>query len=564
MPIRCRLAWVVPLRCVVCAFVVWAIPFGATAAPPTGGQIEKQFKPLPEPKSRPAAPLAAPPEKAPVVAPPGELRFSLRRVELSGMTVFPAGELASVFAPLIGRDVTLSELRAAANEITVRYRNAGYLLSQALIPAQAIEDGRVRVEIVEGYVDGFVLRGTTEAESPKLAELANRIVATRPARTETLEKYLLLMNDLGGAAVRGTLVPSPTTPGAATLFLDARRQPVAGGLALDNRGGRLLGPGRANADVEGHGLLSAHDRTALRAITSGDRKLQYVQLLHEQPIGSEGKRIGASLSAVRSRPSEQFAIALNQETESTSFALNYQHPFVRSRSMNLSARAALAAHDGETTLFGFPESEDRVRSARLGLSWDGADTLAGVNLIDVEYSQGIDGLGASSNGDPMLSRANGRVDYRKLTVYAARVQTISARWSVLVAVSAQRAMTDLLSSELFSFGGEQFGRGFDPSEMVGDHGAAGKLELRYGHPQPFGWLDAWSLYGFFDVGMVQQRTAAPGSEDKTHARSAGVGSRFDFGRQISAYVEWAKPMDRDVAAENNRDGRAYFGLSVRF
>lgn len=540
-----------------------AIAFSASAAPPDPGQIQKQFVPPPEPKSRPDTPPPATPETPPAFAQP-EFRFTLRQVDLSGMTVYTAQELAASFAPLVGREVSLAELNTAASAITVRYRNAGYLLSQAVVPAQTIVNGVVQVRVVEGYLEGFVLRGSSEDESPKVAAMAERIVAERPIRIATLERYLLLMNDLGGHVVRGTLVPSPTVAGAATLFLDVTPQPWSGGIAADNRGGRLLGPWRSTADIEGHSLLRAHDKTALRYISSWDKKLDYLQLSHEQAVGSEGQRLGLSLSAVRSQPEEIFFIDLNQETASDSAALNYFVPLVRSRSQNLSGRAALTYYNGETTLFGFTESEDRIRSVRLGLTWDGADALAGINLFDLEYSAGFDGWGSSHNGDPLLSRANGRVDYRKLSVYAARVQNLSPRWSALLAVSAQHAMTELLSSELFSFGGEQFGRGFDPSEMVGDHGAAAKFELRYGVRQPFAGLDAWSLYAFFDAGEVRQRTATPGSNDTERARSTGLGSRFDFGHQISAYVEWAKPLGRDVAAENNRDARVYGGLSVRF
>lgn len=547
----------------ICAALALFITGPAPAATPAPGQIERQFEPLPEPKSTLEAPPAEPPAEPPAPA-ASELRFTLQAVELRGMKSFSASELAPAFNRLIGREVTLSELKAAAGEITVRYRNAGHLLSQAFVPAQTVEAGKVRIEIVEGHIDGFVLTGTTQGESPIIAELANRIVAERPVLTASLERDLLLMNDLGGHFVRGTLVPSPDVPGAATLFLDLSRKPVSAGIAADNRGGRQLGPWRTNADVEAHGLLSAHDRTALRFTSSWNDKLNYLQLQHEQPLGVEGKRLGLALSAVRAEPPELFFIPLNIETSSDALALSYLQPIVRSRRENLSWRANLTAHNGKTKLFGFTESEDRVRSLRLGFSWDAADALAGVSLIDLEYSHGISGLGSSHNGDALLSRANGRVDYRKLTLYAARVQSLAGPWSALLALSAQRAMTDLLSSELYSFGGEQFGRGFDPSELVGDHGAAAKLELRYGRRQPLSWLDAWSLYAFYDAGMVRQRTPTPGSERTSRAQSTGIGSRFDFGHQISSYLELAKPIGRDVAAENDRHARAYFGLSVRY
>ena len=130
-------------------------------------------------------------------------------------------------------------------------------------------------------------------------------------------------------------------------------------------------------------------------------------------------------------------------------------------------------------MFDVEDTKDNIRAVRIGATYDKADHWMGTNLLDIEVSQGISGLGSSKNGDPMLSRPSGKVDFTKAAIYAARLQTITSHISLLVAGNAQYAFTDLLSSELFSFGGEQFGRGYDPSELVGDTGAAGKAELRY-------------------------------------------------------------------------------------
>jgi hemolysin activation/secretion protein len=144
------------------------------------------------------------------------------------------------------------------------------------------------------------------------------------------------------------------------------------------------------------------------------------------------------------------------------------------------------------------------------------------------------------------------------------VQTLSARWSILAAVSAQRAYTDLLSSELFSLGGDQFGRGFDPSELVGDHGLAGKLELRYGLRQPVADIAGIMLYGFLDSGHVRQKTPQPGSDAKESLSSHGIGVRLHVSPTLSGFVEWAKPRQRDVVTEGDRKSRLFGGVSARF
>ncbi|MGH8675330.1 MAG: ShlB/FhaC/HecB family hemolysin secretion/activation protein, partial [Burkholderiales bacterium] len=253
---------------------------------------------------------------------------------------------------------------------------------------------------------------------------------------------------------------------------------------------------------------------------------------------------------------------LNLETESETYTFAYSHPVIRSRSENLYVRGTLSAHDGRTDLFGVRDTEDHLRVLRLGLTYDRADSLAGVNIVDVELSHGLRGLGASRNGDPMLSRANGRVDFSKIVLYAARVQPLDQSWSVFGALTAQHAFNNLLSSELFSYGGEQFGRGHDPSELVGDHGAALKLELRYTGALPAA-AGSYTAYAFYDHGHVRQRESG-GLKAGESAASAGLGVRFGIGSHVSGVIEAAKPVIRVVAQEGDQKTRIFGGLSVRF
>jgi hemolysin activation/secretion protein len=540
---------------------------GAQTPPPSftpdAGRIERQFVPEPQPRATTGAIVVPALPDAPALT-ADEVRFVLRRLDIVGAEAIPADTLASLYQPLLEREVGLSDLHALARRITVHYRNAGYLLAQAVVPAQTIEEGKARIRIIEGYVGEFQIRGVDAAHYPLLETYAQKILAIRPANVATLERYLLLMNDLAGIQVRGTLAPAKDRPGAASLLLDVVPQTVAGGIVVDNRGGNSLGPWRTTLDAQLFGLLAANARTTLRATTSWDRKLNYFALGHEQPTGTEGGKLGIHFGSVRSQPRERFFIPLNQESESVSSSLNASYPVIRSRSQNLSVRASLGSHDGKTTLLSFPESEDHIRSLRLGFLWDYADAFGGVNLVDIEYSQGIEGLGASRNADPMLSRALGRVDYRKLNAYLARVQTLAPRWSMLAAVSSQRAYTDLLSSELFSLGGDQFGRGFDPSELVGDHGLAGKIELRYSIRQPFDGIQGLQWYGFHDAGLVRQKTLLGGGTSKESLSSFGLGVRLHISPAMTGFFEGAQPLRRNVATEGDRKPRLFAGISARF
>jgi len=547
---------------VLCA--CWATSVLAQAPPGTQpGQIERQFQTPPQPRSQAGSFQVPLPAQAP---PPGSegVKFRLRGLALEGMTVYGSESWSEDYSRLLGRQVSLADIYAFANALTVRYRNDGYLLSQVIVPAQTVEDGYVRLQAVEGYVAEVRFEGAGSADSPLLRAYAERIRAERPLTAATLERLLLLMNDVPGAFARALLVPSATQQGASDLVVQVTQQAVSGGISIDNRGGRALGPLRGTVDLEQRGLLGWGDRTSVRFVGAEDGEMKYLSLSHDQAVGQDGTRAGLGYSRVRSRPDTGTSfIPLDLETESDSLALTISHPLQRSRNQNLALRAALTGHDGTTLLFNTRDTEDRIRAVRLGLTFDLADAARGVNIVDVELAHGVETAGASRAGDPFLSRTNGKPAFTKLGVYAARLQALWPAWSLLAAFSGQVAFDDLLAPELYSFGGEQFGRGYDPSELVGDHGAALKLELRYTLAHEALLPIGATVYGFYDAGVVRQRS--PGGLDaRQSATSAGLGVRFEVGRLVSGYLELAKPLTRVVAAEGHRDPRTYGGLSLRF
>jgi hemolysin activation/secretion protein len=563
----------VTTRATICfVFVVLGVSSALAARPafaqaPPGtqpGQIERQFQAPPQPRSQPGQfqiPLPS------LAAPAGSegIRFRLRGLSLEGMSVYPAHTWSTEYTSLLGREVALADIYAFANALTTRYRNDGYILSQVIVPAQTVEQGYVRLQALEGYIAEVRFEGGPGRASPLMPAYAERIRAERPLTAATLERGLLSMNDLPGHFARALLTASATQQGASDLVVEFSHQPLSAGLSIDNRGGQALGPLRASVDIEQRGLLGLGERTGARFVAAENSELRYVSIFHDQALGRDGTRAGLAWSRVRSTPDTSASfIPLNLETSSDSAALTFSHPVTRTRNHNLALRAALTGHDGETQLFGAPDTEDRLRTLRFGLTFDLADAARGINLVDLELARGFEGLGSSEAGDPLLSRANGKPAFTKLGLYAARLQGLWPGWSLLAALTAQYTFDDLLAPELFSVGGEQFGRGYDPSEIVGDHGAAIKLELRYtfGGAGDSGGVGA-TLYGFYDAGSVRQRS--PGGLDAQQSLSStGVGVRFDFRRWLTGYLEVAKPLSRTVAAEGNRDPRVYGGLAVRY
>ena len=524
------------------------------------GQIERQFERPREPR-RPAQPAVPPAPEQRRPADAGDVRFVLRSIGVQGATVYGEAALREAYADLIGKEVSLDRIYDIAEALTRRYRNDGYILSQVVVPSQVIGDGTVRLQAIEGYVAEIRIAGDPGDARPTIERTLAPIKQSRPLRADVLERSLLLVNDLAGISARATLARS-AQPGASDLTVSVAQAKRQFGIGLNNRGSRFLGPWRANADADFFGLAASGDRAGLRLVrTIQDDELTYVTGAYDSPIGASGLKFGLTASAVEAHPTGGAALPPDLETRSSSFAATLGYALVRSRTGNVSARATFSSYNGKTETAGTLLSEDKIRAVRLGLAYDGIDSLRGINLADLEYSQGLHGLDATDRS-ATGSRADVPAAFRKLAFYAARLQALAPRWSVLGAVNAQYAFTNLLAPEQFAYGGEQFGRAYDAAELLGEHGLAGKLELRFNDRG--GWLlRDYMLYAFYDLGQIWRRTPQPGENREQAAEAAGLGWRFNLQGGARGFVEGAVP-NRTVAAEGNRHARLFAGVQVNF
>ena len=521
---------------------------------PPGGRIEQEVRPAPEPVRR-SIQIDTP--RAPSQVPTGadKVQFVLSSVQVRGNRALPTQDLSDLWSQQIGKTILLSDAFQIAAAISNRYRNAGYILSQAIVPQQELltEGAALQIEVIEGFVDQVTFSGAENVKGA-LEPYAEKITAERPLTLANLERNLLLMNELAGMSVRANLKPS-TSPGASAMDISLTRDPQAFSLSAHNRTSKALGRVRAEASADFRGVLGNFDRHTFRFITSGSKRLNYLGYAGEQPLGYDGLKLNWNASTSKSTP--KVDIPFNIDSDSTNAAVGLSYPIVRSRATNLDVRANLGASNNSSN---FPfETKDKLRVVRAGVTWDALDPYGGLNIVDLELAKGLSGLGASSRSDPALSR-NGLADpeFSKLTYYLARLQSLTGPWTVLFAATGQYSRDVLATAETFGLGGDLFLRAYDPSELIGDRGVAGKVELRYGLPHP---LVRGTLYAYIDAGKVKYNTPAELSQS---ILSTGLGVRFSAPYGVRGYVEVSKPRHKIANSTGSDRLRVFGGIGVDF
>lgn len=540
--------------------------FAQAPLPPSAdpGRQEQRLAPAPAPLT--TAPAIQVPGGDPGAAPPGaaEIRFPLAALQIDGVTVYRPEQLQALQRDLVGREVSLAEIFRLAAAITLRYRRDGYILSQAIVPAQEIRDGRVRIAVVEGFVGRYSFSGAVPVSAKPIARYAERILAERPLTAATLERYLLLMNDLPGVTARVTLAASPDMVGATDMLIEAQDKKLDVYATIDNRGTRFLGPTEGQAGVRANGLLGAGASLGLRGlVTAPASELRLGELNGELPLGDDGWRAGLRVSRSDTRPG--FTLRpLDIDGAATSVTADLAYPLRRSREGNVTATGRVTWRESQTRAFQTVLSEDSLRVLGLATSWDLADTFRGVTFGFGELSQGLEAFGASRSGSVNLSRASGRPDFTKLVAGISRVQGLTEGVNLRADLEGQYALAQLLASEQYGLGGARLGRAYDPSEVIGDHGLGGRLELQWTPDfASFGVLRGVQFFGYYDLGRVWRIDGNPGGLPQSLA-SAGGGARLSLDGGISANAEITQPLTLDPATEGNRDPRFFFSVTAQF
>jgi hemolysin activation/secretion protein len=528
--------------------------------------VDERFRPQPAAPSV-GAPIEIPSTQQPA-APGGAqaISFTLSAISFEGNKAIPESRLQALAAPYIGRPVTLAQIYELADKITAEYRAAGYILARAIVPAQKLDNGHLKLQIIEGFIGSVKIEGDAGGARPYLEAYGRRIQAMQPLTAKVLERELLLVSDLAGFQVRSVLTPS-TVPGAADLTLVVDRKAVDAYLSVDNRGSKYLGPYEIQGGVFFNDAFSTGGRLGLNAVVTPDKgpDMAYGAISFDQPIGFDGMRSFTTISYTRTRPGAELR-AFDTKGRALNGDTSLSYPFIRSRDFNLIGSFGLSYHDVESENFAVkPLFDDHIRSINAAVYINTLDSWGGYTTVTGRVTEGLQIFGATRDASPNKSRVDASGSYTRGNIDISRDQPLWDRFSVLLGASGQTSFgKSLLASEQYSLGGDSYNRAYDPSQITGDSALAGKIEPRWNVLDEAGPISAVQLYGFYEGGEVWESHALPGTPEHESLSSGGAGVRFVVAERVNADVEWADPLEHDAFGGSRRDSRVFFSIGTSF
>jgi hemolysin activation/secretion protein len=554
----------------VAAVIGWIFALGSVAAaqtvPPSAlpGHQGDQFTPPIAPLSRPANPFKLPETMAPEAA--AGLRLLVKSITVEGSTVYSAADFAPLYADLIGKEVSAADVYALANKIGAKYGKDGYLVARAIVVPQAVDPkgAALRIRVVEGFIEDIEWPAAAAHYRDLFTPCLAKIKAERPTRTKTIERCLLLANDAPGLTFSSSLKAGKNNNGGSVLVVTLAEKPFSAGVRVDNRGALGQGPWEQTTTLTENNRLGIDESTTLTYATAAElQELQYLSLNYHQLLTPDGLAFDSSLNHSIGKPDIAGLTELDYRERSTNYETGFTYPLIRQREQNLRLSALGFLEDAYSETLSAPFSDDRLRGIRLRANYDQVDTWLGTvaqSQIIGTFSQGIDGLGSTSNGNPLASVANGRVDFSKFEVFANRTQALPAGFSLYGAVDGVWSGSSLLAAEECTYGGATFGRAFDPDTLVGDRCLLELGELRLDLPIADNPFSQSQLYAFADHGDLFRVDPAKSTPGHSEGSSIGGGARFAWKDNFSVDIQAAKGFGDPI----NQGLRAFLILTARY
>lgn len=485
--------------------------------------------------------------------------FTLLGVSVDGVSAFSQAELADAYQPYLARTVNLNDLARIADAITSRYRQAGYFLSRAVAPPQDAASGVARILVLEGRIAEIIIEG----DGREQASVFLRGLDAQPiANLSDLDRRLALANDVPGLNVRAHIEPDPDHPTLHRLVVNAALRTTEGYAALDNRGGEDAGPLQAFGRVRGNSMLLARDQISLGVFTTpaSPRDFTYAEAGYAY-VFKDGAGAAVALSTSRAHDGHDMA-SPEIGGDSLSLAIRLEQPLRRGRSHGLWLGGAFDLSHLENDWASGGGYAEELRVARVSLRGF-LDETGRASTLFARASFGLDILGASGRSFARRSRSDASGEFITFNLHASHYRDLGRYMGVYAALDGQWADRPLLLSEEFSIGGQPYGRAYAPGEISGDHGVAGLIEFRAGYDPDLDLISFMQGYLFYDAAQVWSESAAPGADELSLA-SAGAGLRISVEDWLTARVEFARPLTRTPAQQDDKDWRSFFSLSAAY
>jgi hemolysin activation/secretion protein len=530
------------------------------------------------PSSQPAASPSAP---APTPKPTATQRFDIDDFAIQGADTLSQIEIEEAIYPFLGPNKTADDVEKARAALEKAYHDKGLQTVSVSVPQQNAQAKVISLKVTELKVGRLRVKNSRYFDLNKITDKATSLKEGTVPNFTDVTRDIVALNQWPDRRVTPAL-RAGVTPGTVDVDLNVEdKVPLHASVELNNRQSPNTAALRLNSTVHYDNLWQRGDSFSFT-----------YQVAPQRPSDAEVFS-GSYLARVED---VDWLNVLLYAVKSSSDVATVGGTNIVGPGQIIGSRAVMT----------LPARENFFHTLSAGLDYKHFDQtvkLGGDGFASpVTYYPVVASYGATFQNEKFTTQLNAAVTYNLRPLSSDPVDFDNKRFSASASfihlnadlshtqdlpegfqfygkIQGQVADGPLVSSEQFSVGGLDTVRGYLESEVLGDNGVVGNIELRspnvgdllqkemkdgtgQGAP-PFATFNEWRFFGFADAGTVTVLRPLPEQQAKFDVWSYGVGTRFKLLNYLNGTVIYSVPMISQAFTEA-RDPRVNFRIWGEF
>jgi hemolysin activation/secretion protein len=488
-------------------------------------------------------------------------KFVLNSVNFLGNTVISDRQLHKLAKEYLGKEIYLDDLFDLTVKVSRFYQKKGYITSYAYLETQEIKDGNVTINICESKVVNKEVEGNKWERDAYLKHVALGNYGLGRNQVFNARALQGAMKDINNSGyMKGSVGISKDDDGNTNVKLNVQdRFPLRWDMAWDDFGRDYTGRQRWTNVLGVDNLTGFGDKIYGGVILAKDSK--GVVAGYDIPVSNFGTRLSYDFShsgIELGGPYRGYGI----KGKANSHLIKLTQPILNNATQDLDFVIGFDFLNSSTDSRSFGIISDySLRVLRTGFNGM-FDDKYGRTLANLGFDFGFNGLGASGN-IPGVAKSS----FFKLNAALSRVQRLPKNCLGIVRVNGQYSPQPLYPTEQFYLGGAYSLRGYQASEVIGDYGIGGSVEVRTPIPGikaifPKKFEDDWArkvrFVVFYDWGYINSHNnnyiAAT-----NFLHSVGFGSNINITDAISCQIGVGFPLLKKLGEDS---ARLYFTVNT--
>lgn len=461
-------------------------------------------------------------------------KVEVKKFWITGAIQLSNEELKNIVKPYENSMLSFKDMQEVANLITQAYKAKGYFVAHAYIPLQNLQEqkGILKIAVIEGEYGKFILENNSLVQDSTLQANLDTIKKAKNISQKSLERGLLLINDMAGVKISKTQIKPGDEVGSSDFIIGVDTTSKYNGYLIgDNYGSQYTGEHRIMGGIDINSPFKIGDKITVSALISESMGLLNGRVAYSFPLNSDGLKGELSYSKTTYELGSNYE-ALDALGYADSVVAKLSYPYLKSNNENLEAylKTSYNKMNDEIQLTA-TQIEKNILTATLGLDYTKDHILLdkySKSAVDIYLTMGQ--LNFKDNADKQADEqgANTNGNFSKININLENTLAFfeKLQWKNSLRLQYALGNKNLDGSEDMSVGGINGVKLYPDSEESAENGYIFSTELLYSLPQ---WNNLNSQIGiFYDNGRVYM------SKNTTNEKSRTL---QDIGFSYSAFYK---------------------------